>query len=261
MTSVQKLVNDKRVAFLMAWHPRLGKRAIISKYLNKDVARLIAKKYITERSQFFTQYKPVILNKNNVDNGTVSICKESQLRQSSSKWITISFVDDRLFRYTNIYLHSPALSLWADTLPRDNSSVSLESKTLLPDFFKLVDTFEKKCLSVLNRVSIYSASSLIKDMYCRDTDKCVPGIRVKCKYKMPVFYKKRKYTTQDAIRRKLLGRGSKVRLVLKYTGICDDGYCSTPMNYWSVEQILLLRERPDWELEKYSFIEDDDEYD
>lgn len=36
-----------RIAFLMAWHPRLGANALIRNFVPKDVGRLIAQRYIT----------------------------------------------------------------------------------------------------------------------------------------------------------------------------------------------------------------------
>jgi hypothetical protein len=45
--ALDRLLCNKRVAFLMAWDKRLGVNSIISKYINKDVGKLIARKYIT----------------------------------------------------------------------------------------------------------------------------------------------------------------------------------------------------------------------
>ena len=48
-----RLLAAKRVAFLMAWHPTLGADAPISKVVSKDIARLIAREYLTLESQRF----------------------------------------------------------------------------------------------------------------------------------------------------------------------------------------------------------------
>lgn len=41
-----------RVAFLMAWHPRLGECSLISRCANKDIARLILQKYCMNNEYF-----------------------------------------------------------------------------------------------------------------------------------------------------------------------------------------------------------------
>lgn len=49
-------LQKRRLAFLSAWHPRAGNPLMI-KYINKDIARLIAEKYIIhEKPQSLEEY-------------------------------------------------------------------------------------------------------------------------------------------------------------------------------------------------------------
>lgn len=48
----KRYLYERKISFLMAWHVRLGKNSLISKYANKDIARLICEKYLTFKNQF-----------------------------------------------------------------------------------------------------------------------------------------------------------------------------------------------------------------
>lgn len=48
-----RFISERRIAFLMAWHPRLGRNSNISNYLNKDIGRLIARRYVTLKTQCY----------------------------------------------------------------------------------------------------------------------------------------------------------------------------------------------------------------
>jgi hypothetical protein len=216
-------------------------------------------------NQFFPRYKPKTLKQKDVENGSISIRRKSKTL-NGAMWYSVRYVDRSLLNWENLFFHSPGLSLWSDPYQRDDSNIRIESKTNLSEFFKLIRQFEKQCsdavvLEYPRHVNTFTRgeSSLIEnEIYCQEKNKYLPGLKVKCKLKVPLFHKSDKMTVQQAIRKKILGRGSKVKLVLKYGGMVDDSeeYRSPPTQWWSVEQILLLRERPDWELEKYAFIED-----
>lgn len=44
--NICQVLKSRRIAFMMAWHPRIGADAVISNFINKDIGRLIAEHYI-----------------------------------------------------------------------------------------------------------------------------------------------------------------------------------------------------------------------
>ena len=52
---------DRIISFLMIWHPRLGKKCPMRKYANKDVAKLIAKKFMTIPRQLLFDSSVIII--------------------------------------------------------------------------------------------------------------------------------------------------------------------------------------------------------
>lgn len=126
---LQKMLNDKRIAFLMAWHQRLGQNAIISKHINKDVAKLIAKKYITLKSQ--------LIKKGNYE-------QDNQLLLSRKKDFAIQvqlmvkkigqlfllepmFITPNLIGYKNVYVQMPEMFI-----PYTQTLLSLQTGYIIP---------------------------------------------------------------------------------------------------------------------------------
>ena len=55
---IEGFLRDKRLAFLAAWHPRAG-NPVIRDCVGKDIARKIAREYITLKTQRITKQYPV----------------------------------------------------------------------------------------------------------------------------------------------------------------------------------------------------------
>lgn len=56
------VLKNIKVAFMMAWHPRLGRYSLIRKYVNKDIGKLIASYFTVER--LVTKDHELIIHKN-----------------------------------------------------------------------------------------------------------------------------------------------------------------------------------------------------
>jgi hypothetical protein len=103
---VYKLLYDKKIAFLMAWHPRLGKDSTVRKYINKDIGRMICEEYLTLENQIsFKGFdkKPIVYK--NVDKNELAIV----MIRNSNKFGNISRIDRGLKAQGTLYFQTPYL--------------------------------------------------------------------------------------------------------------------------------------------------------
>lgn len=154
----------KRIAFLMAWHPRLGKDSLISKFANKDIARLICKQYLTLN----TQYCPPTYNRKG--RITKNMYSEALVLDQSNRYnkYMVGIVDEALI-FKTIYLQSTKLILLKNSNVFQNNSIfTLVAHQYIPEtndhFFKSLYKIQHSTSCELSSVDC-SSIALLEEGY------------------------------------------------------------------------------------------------
>lgn len=100
----------RKVAFMMAWHPRLGADAPIRQYVSKDVGKLIANCYISTISR---SEKALLMRKPS-PNVMIGVLNDSQRKKRDTdnfKLIEFSMINHTLMTHQKFFIQTPVMRL------------------------------------------------------------------------------------------------------------------------------------------------------
>jgi hypothetical protein len=295
--ALNKFISNKRVAFLMAWNTRLGVNSIISKHINKDVARLIAKKYITLDSQVikkghFEQDNQLLLKRNR----KIAIQVKSPKKIRQMKLIKPLFMTSNLTSYENVYIQLPEMGIIFDISLLDmmTNSILKKDASLKITAQTLENRFNKKTVVWMNNIDEAIALQSVKyiepnrkyetledtsDIYvpsfkhrrprnCNnydyeyDENDYQETINLKVKnIDEPIVYfegkSNEKFSVRHAINHNYLNRGSRIRPLIKCVGVWVSSSKAMSIQ-WSIEQMLITRTSYKYKARECPIILDDE---
>lgn len=119
---MRQLEVARKVAFMMAWHPRLGAHALIRRFVPKDVGKLIANKYLSAEAQLVRCKKPLLLHKPDPEtqiavNGDVKTMPGRTLQLT-----TFSIIDKSLHAYESLRVQTPLMTIVFDQQPHEENT-------------------------------------------------------------------------------------------------------------------------------------------
>lgn len=279
-----ELLADRRVAFLMAWHKRLGKAASISKWVPKDVGKLIARKYLTIKTQSVNRdyNKPIIVNPRDKNRFSI-VFNNTKTWQSGCELVSFKYMNPRM-QIISDYLHveTPDMYVLFNVVNNVNTiqseKITLECVSPNDSFVDWMDKFDN---SVIDQISNNSyavfrktvSKKIVNQSYVKSFKQRqnysgeyegVPKLTVKVKdTSSEIVYIKSKgqnqkpMTYKDAVDQKYIGYGSRCKLLLMFVGTWKmSNYNFYPS--WSVSQILVKRESDKFSEGKLKILEDND---
>jgi hypothetical protein len=83
---------DRKVSFMMAWHPRLGEYSIVNQYISKDVAKIIA-----DKIEYIPKFILKVLVKSNINLLNLIIERELKILMD-----IVNFVETMEYMIMNI---------------------------------------------------------------------------------------------------------------------------------------------------------------
>ena len=274
-----ELLAERRIAFLMAWHKRLGKSSSISKHVPKDVGKLIGRKYMTIKSQsdIDDSHKPIILNSR--DMNKISIMYDGIKHwKNNCDLIQFKYLNRKMKTNNQVLVESPDMTiLFMDG--NQNNVGSLSNKFTLQccnendPFVSFVNKFDHK---VLNEIKNNGNIPNINDTYhnsfkkridyntgfpvefgcsritvkVQDFEKEIVYIKSRGENQKPITYK-------NAVDQKYIGVGSKVKVLLKFAGVWKLSYGHFHPS-WHVVQILVKQESDKFHEGKLMILDDND---
>lgn len=267
-----QILAERRIAFLMAWHPRLGKNSLISKKVPKDVAKLIGRKYITKKSQCSTIFhgKPIVLNRRDYNRFSLIFDKVKTFNQGMNL-VSFNYLNCRMNMIPYIHIETPDMFLLWVNDGRDVNHKKLVFECCNPNdefiewinYFdshiknKLIDNVSKVGRGLTKNNMFYNTSFKQKQSYGTEqfsakikniTDENI-YIKSKGNNQAPISF-------VSAYEQKYIGSGSKVKLLLKFEGLWRSN-ASHLFPSWIVEQILVKTESEKFYEGKLRIHEDD----
>lgn len=267
-----KWVNDRKVAFMMAWNTRLGQNSLISKYIPKDVAKLIVNQYIIVADQLILfKKRKVLTRKVDFVIGIDGIDNNVMMRNPNRdviKLIPIAFIDKSLTEFRQITVQTPLLVLPFGT----DAMHSPDRDTDKPRGFstQIVDTDKSQWfIDWLNEIDNNILESLKKrssskekihdEFYTRAVKASFEkdakdGLPIRNKYP-PLFNVRIHNNSWDKIRvfdkdendmgtlatvwdKGVFGKKAEIRLVIKHIGVWQSSN-NRFSNQWVVEQVMV----------------------
>ena len=274
-SQINKFLANKRIAFLMAWHPRLGMYALISKLIVKDVGRMIASQYITLNSQ--------IVNK--AYNNDIIILHSGQrvaltVHKPNKNLHLVSFIDRSLCKYKNVYIQMPEMDMPFDLYKNDDNQTYLVClhPASFPDdkarkFINWIDSIDnmiknelRKSECALKKMSkyqfettdAYQASFRHRSIYQRDDVDIIDyppliNIKIKTQFDKTICLKNNEMISfQQAIQRKILGRGARVKPLVKHVGVWNIN--GKYFNQYQLEKLLVINESAEYKISHFPIL-------
>jgi hypothetical protein len=199
----RKRFQDKIVAFMMAWHPRLGQDAQISYYVPKIVAKEIIAK-------IFIRHCEECLKRQLVDQNMYLSVPIHDVKFKMNDGLSMTHPNTRVIRH---YVQSPYMLLSADVEEADIMKISFEEH---PKFTELMDSIIQKMAEV------YPSSSW-------------PGCSHEFKLSKSVgFFQSKTYKGTVAHHVNRLKKGTKVRMIFEYLNQSKGGSYE-----WTVSQLQI----------------------
>jgi len=277
--ALNRMLSNKRVAFLMAWNPRLGQKSIISKHINKDVARLIARKYITLDSQVikkgnFEQSNQLLLKRNR----KISIQIQPPKKFGQMQLIKPLFITSNLVGYENVFIQLPEMYINYDppmTEPMTGNAIKMNGSAKI-SCQTLENRFNKKTVNWMNNIDEAIALQSVRhsrkpDMKCKTledlSDIYHRSFKIKRGYRndyefddkdydemislkvinidKPIVYfegkSNEKFSVRHACEHNYINRGSRIRPLIKCVGVWISPDKRSLTIQWCIEQMLITR--------------------
>lgn len=210
---------NRKIAFMMAWHPRLGKNCLIPKFMGRDIGRWFCEQYLDKQ-----KYDKEIKIK-------FSPPKPSRGRNQ------ILLIPIRLSHSTNytypVYIQTPWMMVpfglkYKDMYDRTSIALNIDNDKFSHERFQdNIRHIEKLLITkILQYPQLYRRGSTIRIM----TELMSSCIKMNESYHTPllcinfddeslekckIYYKKTSYTLFEAYNKGLLKKGCVVRMILK----------------------------------------------
>lgn len=270
---LRKFENDRKVAFMMAWHPRLGSDALIRRFVAKDVGKLIANEYLNTKSQLCKRSSNVGVIAKPRKDWAIGICDAWDLNNSrernSVKLIKIAFVDTSLTQYSDILIQTPVLripfvfdeTVNAHNPPEEQIKAKFFATQVIRDEDKwFIDWITDIDLGIMKGLRLAHPSLQkrleheVREMYNpsfkynpRDeTTRYPPILKIRIPTKgwntIQVFQNTNRAllgTLQQLWDQGHFGRGAEIRVIMRHVGVWESHRMFT--NQWAVEQVLLVK--------------------
>ena len=272
-----EILGERRIAFLMAWHQRLGQNSTISKYVPKDVGRLIARKYLTIDSQSVIQNhaKPIILNTRDANKFSIAYDKTKRWKNSLDL-IYFKFLNNKMqILNDQVYVETPDMMLlFTNDIDQNKAQkITFECYNEYDPFITFLNKFDSKILKEMikhNKYDVENGDKFTKSFKRRqnyvpydeegssrisvkvpNVEKEIAYIKSKGKAQKPMIYK-------DALEQKYVGVGCKAKLLLKFAGVWKMGNYGPSQFYmsWHVVQILIKHESEKFNEGKLMILDD-----
>lgn len=269
---ILRFINNKRIAFLMAWHPRLGQNSLISKIISKDVGKWIAMKFMTIDNQ--------IMRKNyNTDITIIRPCQKIAVSVKFDKKVlqnnfySVSFIDESLNNYKNAYFQMPEMKVLNFVQDADTNNTSKPTIILRPNSYP--DEKSKRLINWMNngldeciKNEIYKLKAKKKNDF-RFKPSFKPNSRQGNNYEHDDFddpnmftlkaiinnpeknihlNEEKAITFKDALEQEIIGYGAIVKPLIKCNTVWEQNAYNTIhyYNQWILEKLLVVRESDDY---------------
>jgi hypothetical protein len=279
---LRKFENDRKVAFMMAWHPRLGSDALIRRFVAKDVGKLIANHYLNVKSQLCKRSVMGVITKPRND-WAIGICdawdlNSNRANNNNVKLIKIAFVDTSLTQHSDILIQTPLLHIPfvfdepvnARNPPQEQIKAKFFATQVLRDEDKWfidwitdIDVGIMKGLrlahpSLQNRLE-HEVREMYHPSFKRDeTNRYPPILKIRIPTKgwetIKVFQNTNRAllgTLQQLWDQGHFGRGARIRVIMRHVGVWESYRMFT--NQWAVEHVLLGKSAIDAERDQCLF--------
>ena len=288
-----KILNDKRVSFMMAWNRRLGERSLISRYVPKDVGKLIAKQYITLKSQRHALQSVYRYNGTAVlpRHANVVFCMKHPTRKQEDLHLhRFTYLNLCLQECSEIAVQTPLMRIPfqqdRDIDAHGNQSELKNLVMVIADkekdnwFLDWMDQIDEQVMSVLYDEQVPVGSmrmtlGMMKEMFMGtfrrspNPDRDFPPtfkVRITPKsWDHVMVYltrdRARPYgTLRQAFQDGLLGRGALVRAIVKHVGVWEMRRRRSFSTQWEIAQILIDTSSKDIEEREraFAFVNDSD---
>lgn len=291
---LRRLEIARKVAFMMAWHPRLGLDAPIRRYVPKDVGKLIANRYMSTNTQITRSKKPLVLQKSSTEFALV--IEKAQTQEIKNLWgrkkelsfFHFSVVGRALTLCEHFIVQTPVMRLpftpAKDFRVEDVGYRHLFLQLLRPNedhwFINLMENIDEAIVAglfstqadSLKHIRARYTSALKYDVLkVEGTNRHYPP---KLKVRLPkedlwgqiAVYDQRQThlgSFRETFDQNMFEKGAEIRIIMRHVGVWKVG--NGFFNQFMLEQVLLIRSAQkvkDDELaerNRFAFVLDDDE--
>lgn len=225
-------MSDIRIAFMMAFHPRLGVDSLIRRYVAKDVARMIMQQYVTIGTHVvlwndepFHNAEDVHFWLQRIDDGP------QQIRM----WKPVT--RGKMQNAIPVVIQTPKMRVVfdADGVNERKKNLVLEPVEQIHEFKTLIETVDANAASQLpKRSSLVNYKSSLREPSARH------NITLSCKLLPSVHVFGRRGERMHTPKEKMIKRNSIVRVIMKLNLICETQTAYIPC--WQTIQIQLVNE-------------------
>lgn len=296
--NLRRIEIARKVAFMMAWHPRLGADAPIRHFVPKDVGKLIANQYLSSKSQITHSPHPLIVAKPSPNMAFVALDLQPKFVNNGKDLGLIPFaiIDKSLKSYGHFQIQTPLMrlpfTLQKRSVQEEIRHIQLELARPNEDqwFLDWLDNIDE---SMINGIFLVLPANL-KRKYDKDRIPALYTSALKYHYDHETLTKSTQYppklnvrlpktdgpfgwdkiavydnhrqrigSFQDNFDRGVFERGAEIKVIMKHIGVWHVN--NRFFNQFMLEQVLVIRSaqkvRDDAEAtrQRFRFIIDEDD--